>query len=389
MSHLMNTYARLPVAFSHGEGSWITDTEGKRYLDALSGIAVSTLGHNHPTLVAAIAAQAGRVLHTSNLYRIPQQEQLADKLTALAGMDEVFFCNSGCEANEAAIKLARKGGGEGRYEIISLEGSFHGRTLAAVAATGQAKFHKGFEPLPAGFIHAPFGDLGELEKLITPQTCAILCEPLQGEGGVRPLPVEYLKGIRALCDKHNLLLILDEVQVGMGRTGTLFAYEQFGITPDIITLAKALGNGLPIGALLTSEKVAAAFEPGSHASTFGGNPVACAAAVVVMQTMLDEGFLAEVRAKGEYLASGLNDLSRRFPTIGAGARGMGLIQGLALTPEFIPRGGEIVNRLFDAGVLANFAGGLVLRFLPPLVVSRDEIDELLAALARIFAEMAA
>ncbi len=385
----INTYGRYPAAMVEGKGCRLTDADGREYLDFLAGIAVCSLGHCHPAVTAAVCAQAAKLVHAPNLYPTLPQTELAELLVANSFADRVFMCNSGAEANEAAIKLARKGGGEGRYEIISLEGSFHGRTLAAVAATGQAKFHKGFEPLPAGFIHAPFGDLGELEKLITPQTCAILCEPLQGEGGVRPLPVEYLKGIRALCDKHNLLLILDEVQVGMGRTGTLFAYEQFGITPDIITLAKALGNGLPIGALLTSEKVAAAFEPGSHASTFGGNPVACAAAVVVMQTMLDEGFLAEVRAKGEYLASGLNDLSRRFPTIGAGARGMGLIQGLALTPEFIPRGGEIVNRLFDAGVLANFAGGLVLRFLPPLVVSRDEIDELLAALARIFAEMAA
>ena len=383
----INTYGRYPAAMVEGKGCRLTDADGREYLDFLAGIAVCSLGHCHPAVTAAICAQAGKLVHVSNLYHTLPQTELAEMLVANSFADRVFMCNSGAEANEAAIKLARKAGGEGRYEIISLEGSFHGRTLAAVAATGQTKFHQGFEPLPAGFIHAPFGDLGELEKLITPQTCAILCEPLQGEGGVRPLPVEYLRGIRALCDQHNLLLILDEIQVGMGRTGTLFAYEQFGITPDIITLAKALGNGLPIGALLTSEKVAAAFEPGSHASTFGGNPVACAAAVVVMQTMLGGGFLAEVRAKGEYLADGLNHLSGIFPTIVAGARGMGLIQGLALTPEFIPRGGEIVNRLFAAGVLANFAGGLVLRFLPPLVVSRAEIDEMLVALAGIFTEM--
>jgi acetylornithine aminotransferase/acetylornithine/N-succinyldiaminopimelate aminotransferase len=386
-SVFINTYGRYPAAMIEGKGCRLTDADGRVFLDFLAGIAVCSLGHCHPAVTAAICAQASKLVHVSNLYHTLPQTELAELLVANSFADRVFMCNSGAEANEAAIKLARKAGGEGRYEIISLEGSFHGRTLAAVAATGQAKFHKGFEPLPAGFIHAPFGDLAELEKLITPQTCAILCEPLQGEGGVRPLPVEYLQGIRTLCDRHNLLLILDEIQVGMGRTGTLFAYEQFGITPDIITLAKALGNGLPIGALLTSEKVAAAFEPGSHASTFGGNPVACAAAVVVMQTMLGEGFLADVRAKGEYLAAGLNKLSRMFPAIGAGARGMGLIQGLALSPEFIPRGPEIVNRLFEAGVLANFAGGLVLRFLPPLVVSRAEIDELLAALARVFAEM--
>jgi acetylornithine aminotransferase/acetylornithine/N-succinyldiaminopimelate aminotransferase len=387
-SVFINTYGRYPAAMIEGKGCRLTDADGRVYLDFLAGIAVCSLGHCHPAVTEAICKQAAKLVHVSNLYHTLPATELAELLVANSFADRVFMCNSGAEANEAAIKLARKAGGEGRYEIISLEGSFHGRTLAAVAATGQAKFHKGFEPLPAGFIHAPFGDLAELEKLITPQTCAILCEPLQGEGGVRPLPVEYLQGIRALCDQHNLLLILDEVQVGMGRSGSLFAYEQFGITPDIITLAKALGNGLPIGALLTSEKVAAAFEPGSHASTFGGNPVACAAAVVVMQTMLAEGFLAEVHAKGEYLADGLNKLSRTFPAIAAGARGMGLIQGLALTPEFVPRGTEIVNRLFEAGVLANFAGGLVLRFLPPLVVSRAEIDEMLAALAAIFAEMA-
>jgi acetylornithine aminotransferase/acetylornithine/N-succinyldiaminopimelate aminotransferase len=384
----INTYGRYPAAMIEGKGCRLTDADGREYLDFLAGIAVCSLGHCHPAVTEAICRQAGKLVHVSNLYHTLPQTELAELLVANSFADRVFMCNSGAEANEAAIKLARKHGGEGRYEIISLEGSFHGRTLAAVAATGQAKFHKGFEPLPAGFIHAPFGDLAGLEKLITPRTCAIFCEPLQGEGGVRPLPGEYLTGIRALCDRHNLLLILDEVQVGMGRTGTLFAYEQFGVIPDIITLAKALGNGLPIGALLTTDQVAETFEPGSHASTFGGNPVACAAAVVVLQTMLAPGFLEEVRQKGEYLASGLNDLSRMFPAIASGARGLGLIQGLALTPEFVPRGGEIVSLLFDAGILANFAGGLVLRFLPPLVISRAEIDELLAALARIFGELA-
>ncbi len=384
----INTYGRYPAAMIEGKGCRLTDADGREYLDFLAGIAVCSLGHCHPAVTEAICRQAGKLVHVSNLYHTLPQTELAELLVANSFADRVFMCNSGAEANEAAIKLARKHGGEGRYEIISLEGSFHGRTLAAVAATGQAKFHKGFEPLPAGFVHAPFGDLASLERLITPQTCAILCEPLQGEGGVRPLPTEYLAGIRELCDRHNLLLILDEVQVGMGRTGTLFAYEQFGVTPDIITLAKALGNGLPIGALLTTEQVAETFEPGSHASTFGGNPVACAAAVVVVQTMLEPGFLEEVRRKGEYLASGLNDLSRMFPAIAAGARGMGLIQGLALTREYIPRGGEIVNLLFDAGILANFAGGQVLRFLPPLIITRLDIDELLATLARIFAELA-
>jgi len=384
----INTYGRYPAAMIEGKGCRLTDADGREYLDFLAGIAVCSLGHCHPAVTQAICAQTGKLVHVSNLYHTLPQTELAELLVGNSFADRVFMCNSGAEANEAAIKLARKHGGEGRYEIISLEGSFHGRTLAAVAATGQVKFHKGFEPLPAGFVHAPFGDLAGLEKLITPQTCAILCEPLQGEGGVRPLPPEYLAEIRIICDRHDLLLILDEVQVGMGRTGTLFAYEQFGVMPDIITLAKALGNGLPIGALLTTDRVAEAFEPGSHASTFGGNPVACAAAVAVMRTMLEPGFLEEVRRKGEYLAGGLNDLGRMFPAIAVGARGLGLIQGLALTPDYIPRGGEIVNLLFDAGILANFAGGQVLRFLPPLIVTRPEIDELLAALARIFADLA-
>jgi acetylornithine aminotransferase/acetylornithine/N-succinyldiaminopimelate aminotransferase len=242
--------------------------------------------------------------------------------------------------------------------------------------------------LPAGFVHAPFGDIAALEKLISAKTCAILCEPLQGEGGVRPLPKEYLAAIRRLCDQHHLLLIFDEVQVGMGRTGSLFAYEQFGVIPDIMTLAKALANGLPIGAMLTSEAVAASFEPGSHASTFGGNPVACAAAVVVAETMLAAGFLAEVKAKGDYLAARLTEIGRRHPRIAAGVRGMGLIQGLILTPAYVAQGPAIVTSLFEAGILANFAGNIALRFLPPLVVSRAEIDRLALALEKIMAALA-
>lgn len=383
----INTYSRYPVAIVEGKGCMLKDADGREFLDFLAGIAVCSLGHCHPGVTAAICKQAGQLLHVSNLYHTEPQTALAELLINNSFADRIFMCNSGAEANEAAIKLARKHGGPGRYEIISLEGSFHGRTLAAVTATGQPKFHQGFEPLPEGFGYAPFGDIKALEQRITSKTCAIICEPLQGEGGVRPLPQEYLAAIRALCDKHQLLLIFDEVQVGMGRTGTLFAYEQFGVIPDIMTLAKALANGLPIGALLTSEVVAASFEPGNHASTFGGNPVACAAGVVVAETMLAPGFLEEVRAKGSYLAGKLGEIAQRYPQIAAGGRGMGLIQGLILTPAYVPRGTEIVNNLFEAGILANFAGNIALRFLPPLIVSRGEIDQLATVLDKILAGM--
>jgi acetylornithine aminotransferase/acetylornithine/N-succinyldiaminopimelate aminotransferase len=383
----MKTYGRYPAVMVEGEGCVLRDADGREYLDFLAGIAVCSLGHCHPAVSEAICAQARRLVHVSNLYHTVPQTELAELLVANSFADRVFLANSGAEANEAAIKLARKASPAGKYEIISLAGSFHGRTLATVAATGQERFHKGFEPLPAGFLHAPFGDIEALAAMISPATCAILCEPLQGEGGVRPLDSEYLAAIRALCDRHGLLLILDEIQVGMGRTGTLFAYEQCGVRPDILTLAKALGNGLPIGAMLATEEVAAAFEPGSHASTFGGNPVACAAAVVVLRTMLANGFLAEVRAKGAHLQERLNALAARYPAIAGPARGLGLIQGLPLTEAWLERGPEIVNRLFARGVLLNFAGNQVLRCLPPLVVSRGEIDRFTDALGAVFAEI--
>ncbi|MFZ5774655.1 MAG: aspartate aminotransferase family protein [Thermodesulfobacteriota bacterium] len=384
----MTTYGRYPATMVKGAGCTLTDADGREYLDFLSGIAVCSLGHCHPAITEAIREQAGTLVHVSNLYHTIPQTELAELLIANSFADRVFFCNSGAEANEAAIKLARKASPEGRYEVISLEGSFHGRTLATVAATGQAKFHKGFEPLPQGFRHAPFGDLDALSAMIAPETCAILCEPLQGEGGVRPLPKEYLAGIRQLCDKHGLFLIFDEIQVGMGRTGTLFAYEQFGVTPDIITLAKALGNGMPIGAMLAREEIARAFEPGSHASTFGGNPVACAAGVAACRIMLGDGFLAGVREKGAYLADQLGRLAAKHPDKAQSPRGLGLIQGLPLTEAWVEQGPAIVNRLFEQGVLANFAGNKVLRFLPPLIVSHAEIDRLIVALDGVLAGLA-
>ncbi len=379
----MRTYTRFPAVMVAGKGCRLTDADGREYLDFLAGIAVCSLGHCHPAVTAAIHEQAGRLTHVSNLFHTIPQTELAEILVTHSFADRVFLANSGAEANEAAIKLARKHGGPGRYEIISLQGSFHGRTLATVAATGQAKFHEGFEPLPAGFVHAPFGDAAEIEKRITEKTCAVLCEPLQGEGGVRPLGRQYLEDIRALCDRHKLLLIFDEVQVGMGRTGTLFAYEQWGVVPDIITLAKALANGLPMGAMLAREQVAAAFGPGSHASTFGGNPIASAAAVVTLKTMLADGFLAEVGAKGEYLAANLGQLAVRHPDLATGVRGLGLIQGLVLSPAAVAHGPAIITALFREGLLLNFAGNAVLRCLPPLVVTREDIDQMTAILDRV------
>ncbi len=289
----VGTYARYPAVMVKGEGCCLTDRNGTEYLDFLSGIAVCCLGHCHPKVTEAIQHQAAELVHVSNLYYTEPMTDLAEILVASSFAEKVFMANSGAEANEAALKLVRIHGGEGRYEILSLAGSFHGRTLATVAATGQPKFHKGFEPLPEGFSHAPFGDLQALEEMVTGRTCAILCEPLQGEGGVRPLDAEYLAGIRELCDKHGLLLIFDEIQTGLGRTGTLFAYEQLGVTPDIMTLAKGLGNGLPIGAMLTTSEIAESFVPGTHASTFGGNPVASAAAVATMEVICEEGFLED------------------------------------------------------------------------------------------------
>ncbi len=383
----ISTYGRYPAVMVEGSGCRLKDMDGREYLDFLSGIAVCGLGHCHPEITKAICEQSAKLVHVSNLYYTVPQTELAELLIKFSFADRVFMANSGAEMIEATIKLARKHAPEGRYEIVSLEGSFHGRTLAAVAATGQPKFHQGFEPLPDGFKHAPFGDISALRDLIGPQTCAVLCEPLQGEGGVRPLGKEYLQEIRQLCDEKGLLLIFDEVQTGMGRTGSLFAYEQLGIVPDIMTIAKALGNGLPIGALLTTEKIAASFEPGSHASTFGGNPVACAAAVATVNIMTATGFLDEVKNNGAYLAEQLETLADRYPKLAVNSRGMGLIQGLVLTEEGVKHGAQIVNKLFERGVLINFAGNAVLRFLPPLIVSRNEIDEAVKAVDEVLSEM--
>ncbi|MFP7753934.1 aspartate aminotransferase family protein [Thermodesulfobacteriota bacterium B35] len=383
----IGTYSRFPAAMVRGEGCWLTDADGNRYLDFLAGIAVCSLGHCHPAVTEAVCRQAGELMHVSNLFHTRPQIELAELLVGHSFADRVFMANSGAEANEAALKLARIHSGEGRFEVISLAGSFHGRTLATVAATGQPRFHRGFEPLPEGFVHAPFGDPDEVERLVSERTCAILCEPLQGESGVRPLAPSYLEAIRGICDRHGLLLIFDEVQTGMGRTGTLFAYEQLGVIPDIMTVAKALGNGLPIGAMLTREEIAASLGVGTHASTFGGNPVAAAAAVAVLRVMLADGFLEGVRERSSYFVSRLGEIARRFPDLASGVRGRGMLLGLVLTGRGIEQGTEIVQRLFARGVLINFAGNRVLRFIPPLIVSREEIDLLIDRLAEVLAEL--
>ncbi len=383
----IQTYDRFPAAMVRGEGCRLWDADGREYLDFLSGIAVCSLGHSHPAVTEAICRQANTLMHVSNLFYTVPQIELAELLVAHSFADRVFMANSGAEANEAAIKLARIHSGADRYEVISLAGSFHGRTLATVAATGQPKFHEGFEPLPKGFVHAEFGDPAQLEGLISERTCAILCEPLQGESGVRPLDTSYLQAFRKLCDRHGLLLIFDEVQTGMGRTGSLFAYEQLGVIPDIMTVAKALGNGLPIGAMLTTEEIATSLSAGTHASTFGGNPVAAAAAVATMKLMLADDFLEGVRAKGNYLAGRLKDLAASYPDLATGVRGRGLLLGLVLTDKGISLGRTIVERLFDKGVLVNFAGNTVIRCIPPLVINESDIDEMVTKLNDVLKEI--
>ena len=379
----IGNYLRYPAAIESGAGCELIDADGSRYLDFLSGIAVCALGHCHPSVTQAISDQASRLVHVSNLYYTLPQTELAELLVDNTFADKVFMANSGAEANEAAIKLARIASGEGRYEIITLHGSFHGRTLATVAATAQPKFHQGFEPLPEGFVYAEFGNHEAIERCVTPQTCAIMCEPLQGEGGVRPLTEDYLQFLRQLCDTHNLLLIFDEVQTGMGRTGSLFAYQQLGVTPDIMTVAKALGNGMPIGVMLTTEKLASALVPGTHASTFGGNPVACAAAVATLKVMLADGFLHEVQVKGDYFRARLGEVQQKHPGLCSHVRGMGLLNGLVMTEAGCERGADIVNAMYDERILINFAGNCALRFAPPLIVDQTEIDRAIGILDQV------
>lgn len=379
--YLLPTYKRAPVAFSHGQGVWLYDLEGRRYLDFISGIAVSALGHAHPTLVDAITRQATRLLHVSNLFHIPEQAALAKWLVEHSACDRAFFCNSGAEANEAAIKLARKWGrrdGRDRFEIIVAHQSFHGRTMGTLAATMQPKYQQPFAPLPAGFTAVPFNDMDAIPGATTERTVALMLEPLQGEGGIAPASPAYLASVREWCDAHDLLLILDEVQTGMGRTGTLFAYEQYGIEPDVLTLAKGLGGGVPIGAMLVKEK-ASVFVPGDHGSTFGGNPLVCAAALAVAETIVKDRLPEHAAAMGARLAAGLQtQVARRAAKA---VRGRGLLQALELDREAAP----VVDACRDAGLLINAVQSNTLRFAPPLVVTPDEIDQALAILGRVLA----
>lgn len=382
-TYLMNTYGERVAAFVRGKGTRVWDAEGKEYLDLIAGIAVSTLGHCHPKVVERIVKQAETLIHVSNLYYTLPQIELAKVLVENSFAEKVFFSNSGAEANEAAIKLSRKfdssdDGKPGRYEIITMEGSFHGRTLATLTATGQEKFKAGFGPLVCGFKCVPFNDLGAVEKAVGDETIAIMVEPVQGEGGDRVAEKEYIIGLREVCDRRDLLLIFDEVQCGLGRTGKLFAYEHYGITPDIMTLAKPVGGGLPLGVTLAAEKVAQVFQPGSHASTFGGNPVACSAGVATLKVILEENLVERAHVLGDYLVNKLCELRRKHPAI-IDVRGKGLMVGIELS--FPCK--EIIKQCVMKGVLLNCTAEIFIRFLPPLIVTEEEIDTGIAVLDEV------
>lgn len=382
--NVMNTYGRLPLALVKGSGSFVWDSEGKQYLDFVTGLAVTSLGHSHPAIVEAITEQAKQILHTSNLYWIPNQVKLAKLLTDNSFADKVFFCNSGAEANEGAIKLARKYGkqlNEAKTNIVSLRNSFHGRTLATVTATGQTKYQKGYEPLPAGFSYVEINNIEELDGVVNAQTAAVMLEAIQGEGGVHPVSQEFVHKVRKLCDENGALLIFDEIQCGMGRTGKLFAYEWLGVHPDIITLAKALGNGVPIGAVLAKDEVAGAFQPGDHGTTFGGNPLITAVGCKVMEIMTCPGFLEEVEAKGNYLWDKLEGLVQKYELKGQ-IRGKGMMLGLPIADK----GPDIVASCSQQGLLINCVGGTTLRFLPPLTVSISEINQAIEILDKVLGE---
>lgn len=382
---IAKTYKRFPVVLTRGSGSTLWDENGKRYTDFVAGIAVCNLGHAHPKIVQALTEQARTLWHVSNLFYTVPQKDLAAWLTAHSFADRVFFCNSGAEANEAAIKLARKyfkEAGEGhRFRMISMEQSFHGRTMATLSATGQEKVRHGFDPLLEGFDFVPFNDVDAIRARIGPATCAVLLEPIQGEGGVCCPAPEFLKQVRALCDEAGLLLIFDEIQTGMGRTGKLFAYEHFGVTPDIMTLAKALANGLPMGAMLAKEQVASAFNPGAHASTFGGTPIVSAAALEVCRVMEAEGIVERCRRTAAYFRSKLEWLKSRHESI-AEVRGLGLLLGMRLTID----GDPLVLKCMEKGFLINCVQGNILRFVPPLVITEEEIDALIGCLDAILGE---
>lgn len=383
--HICGTYTRFPVAFVKGEGCRLWDDAGKEYVDFLAGIAVCSLGHAHPELARIISENAAKLVHVSNLFYTYPQVELAAELTRLSFADKVFFSNSGAEANEAAIKLARKYSwdhfGPGRHHIISMKNSFHGRTLATLSATGQSKVHNGFEPLVDGFSYVDFNSISAVKAAITEKTCAVMVEPVQGEGGLNFASPGYFKELKSLCREKNLLLIVDEVQAGLGRTGSLFAYEQEDFTPDIMTLAKALANGLPMGAMLATEEAASAFVPGSHASTFGGGPLVASAALGVIRIISQPAFLEKVRETGAYLVSRLGELKARYPFVRE-VRGRGLLVGMELE---IP-GAGLVRKCLDRGAIINCTHETVLRFAPPLVVGRSEVDRLIDILDAVLQE---
>ena len=374
-------FSRYPIVLNHGEGSYVWDVNGHKYLDALGGIAVNVLGHNYAPLVEAIAEQAKRLIHVSNLYYTEPQADAAAKLSRLTADGKVFFGNSGAEANEGAIKAARKYGHTihpEKSQIITALGSFHGRTLATLTATGQEKFHKGFAPLPQGFDYVPFNDIAALEAQMSENTAAVMLEPIQGEGGVRTPTDGYLQQVRELCDKYDALLIFDEIQTGMGRTGSFYAYENCGVIPDIVTLAKGLAGGVPIGAFVVTEKVVAAFHAGDHGSTFGGNPLACAAANVVLDAVANDHFLAGVRDVGTHFKQALTDLQRKYPAHIVEVRGTGLILGMEMQRN--ADAAVIARRMLEQGVIINCTAGNVLRFIPPLIFTKNEVDELIRVL---------
>lgn len=386
LTHVAKTYGRYPLVAASGKGCWLTDIDGKKYLDFLAGVAVNNLGHCHPEIVAALQDQAGKLLHCSNFFHIPQQIELAEILCEHSFGDRVFFCNSGAEANEAALKLARKysldNHGEDRFEIITAEQSFHGRTMATISATNQEKICKGFGSLLPGFKYVPFGDIEAIKATISSKTCAIMLEPIQGEGGINLPPEGYLQAVRELCDQNELLLIFDEVQTGLGRTGKLFAYQHDGVEPDVMTLAKALAAGPPIGAMVAREKYATALGPGTHGSTFGGNPLLAAAGVAAMKVFLNGDVLENSVTMGDYLLTKLKQLQTKYPFV-AQVRGRGLMIGMELTIE----GGVIVKTALDRGLLINCTAGKILRFVPPLIVTRKEIDQMIKILDGIFKEL--
>ena len=381
-ANIMHTYARLPVTFVRGLGATLWDADGKEYLDYLAGIAVNGVGHCHPRVVQAIQEQAATLIHTSNLYHTVPQARLAAKLVSISEFERVFFCNSGAEANEAAIKIARKHGkvmgGEGKFGIVTANRSFHGRTLATVTATAQPKYQAPFTPLPAGFHYVPYNDIAALEAAVTDQTCAVLLEPIQGEGGVYPAHKPYLEAARALCDKHGALLMFDEVQTGVGRTGRWWAYEHYGVVPDVMTLAKSLGGGVPIGACLARGAAAETLVPGDHGSTFAGNPLAARAALAVLETVEEEHLLANAHAMGEYLVHRLNEPVLRDKI--ADIRAVGLMIGVELREPIAKR---VQKDALERGLILNAIGDTVLRLLPPLIITQADIDRAMEILKAV------